>query len=244
MDEQHVDSAELKRFLLLAELVRHVNLPSEPKPYIKPRWQVFLESSGGTALITVFVGGIVAATVGQYLTYRYQHALRQREVATATYEAYLKRSDETLVHSFLLVGRVVSASEDLIRVAHPRSRPAKYPTPARSQIMKQHNEIVEAFQSATTAWRTERSQQALLLQYYHNAAPEVSKAWEDLQRSVSVYSDCAVRLYWYTEAHDGSPVWGVGCIGEHRVLLANLDRFTKARMEAAKGQSERSHQED
>jgi hypothetical protein len=243
IDDPRRHAEELKRSLLVAELLRHTLAVGAPKQHWRPWWQVILESSGGTALITVIIGGIVAGTVGQYLTFRYQQSLRQREVATATYEAYLKRADETLTHSLSLIGQVMSASENLIQLSNPWWNPERYPVAARSEIEAQRAESFKTFRATTNTWERERNQQTLLLQYYHNANPDVTNAWKKLQQSVSSYSICANRLYWQRGIKETSPLWIDSCIGERVVLLTNIDGFTLARLAAARKQA-LSAQED
>lgn len=235
---------ELKQSLLVAELLRHTLAASAPKQHSRPWWQVILESPGGTALITVIIGGIVAGTVGQYLTYRYQQSLRQREVATATYEAYLKRADETLTHSLSLIGQVMSASENLIDLSNPEWNPERFPVVARPEVEAHRTESFKTFHDTIKIWGRERDQQALLLAYYHNANPDVTNAWGKLQESVSSYSICANRLYWQRGVKEVSPLWVDSCIGQRHVLLMNLDRFTLARIGAARKQAALSVRED
>jgi len=242
-NDQHHEPQELKHYLAFVELLRHTLAASTPKQTPRPRWQVILESTGGTALITVIVGGIVAGTVGQYLTYRYQQSLRQREVATATYEAYLKRADETITHSFSLIGQVMSASDDMIRLAYPIWNPERYPLSTRPRIIADRTKLIEGFREARHSWAKERDQQTLLLQFHHNADPEVAKTWNNLQNSVTAYSDCANQLFWRRGVREERSLSVVSCIGERQVLLTNIDRFTLARIVAARKQASLAMQE-
>ena len=242
IEDQRRDSEELRRLLLVGELLRQVLVPSAIKQPRRPWWQIVIESSGGAALITVIIGGIVAGTVGQYLAYRYQQSLRRREVAAITYETYLKRSDETLARSFSLIGEVLSASENLMRGA--TWDPRDYPPSVRPEIVARRDQYIQTFRSAMTAWEIERDRQALLLRYYHNANPEVSDAWRGLQKIVSEYTICTTQYYWrhaVTEARRPQDEVNF-CIGERQIVFNNLDRFTVARLGAAREQAARAAQ--
>jgi hypothetical protein len=242
IDDRCRDSEELKRVLLFGELLKQVLVPSAPKHPARPWWQVVIESSGGAALITVIIGGIVAGTVGQYLTYRYQQSLRQREVAAVTYETYLKRSDETITRSFAFIGDVMSASDDLMRVA--AWNPQLYPASARPEIVARRDKYVETYRSAMTAWEKERDRQALLLRYYHNANPAVGDTWRTLQASVSAYAHCTTQYYWRNAVSEVKTPWAEVdfCVGERQIVFNTIDRFTVARLDAARDQAARSVQ--
>jgi len=218
---------------LITELVRHVLAASRPKQPSRPYWQVFLESAGGTALISVMLGGVVAASVGQYLTYRYQQLLRSREIATTSYESYLRRSDASITTAFSLIGEVMSASENLMTLAHPGWNPERYPKSERAEVVAHRDEIVGAFTRAYAHWMKDKDQQALMIQYYHDADPEIAARWKSLQDSVSEYADCAYRLFWLRGTKETSSLWIEACIGERQNVSTNIERFLQARLKTA-----------
>jgi hypothetical protein len=232
--DKRLEMELIKSHLLFAQLHKHVLVGEPPKEPARPPWQVILESSVCTALITVLLGGIMAGAVGQYLSYRYQKSLRERDIATTTYEGYLKRGDETITSALVLIGSVLSASEDLMAFAKAHRDADRYPPTVAKRVEAWREELLKAFGDAMRAWRARRDQQGLLLQHYHNGSPELVLAWRDLQKSVTVYVGCTQSLFWRRGVHEFSSLYIDACIGERHVVERNIDRFTAARLAAAR----------
>jgi hypothetical protein len=97
-------------------------------------WQWLLESSGGTALITVIIGGLM----GSLITAIIQIGIKSREFeqarvksrgdqALVAYKDYLEQQRETMKHAYQLIGNCVSASDDLIDITGEYFDPSKFP---------------------------------------------------------------------------------------------------------------------
>jgi hypothetical protein len=162
-----------------------------------PWWQIFLSSSGGTALITVLLGGIV----GTAITAVVQNFQKDREFQTAwmktrgeqalsAYNDYLSKEQEIVKQSFELIGDTVSASDDLINVTTPEWDPKKVPG-----IDEQRHELIDNYNKKEVAWRTNHETLGLLMSYYHHGQKEVTDSWNKTQDSVTAYMDCASSRY-------------------------------------------------
>lgn len=163
----------------------------------KPRWQRFLESTGGAAMITVLLGGML----GQLITWSVQKGLKEREFqeawmkargdqALVTYKEYLNQEQETVRRVYEIVGNLISASKDLIDLTQQEFAPGRY-----VGIEKQRNAIRERYNAIDGQWRSEHEKLGLLMSYYHRGRPEVAAAWRDVQESVTRYNDCAGSWY-------------------------------------------------
>jgi hypothetical protein len=165
-----------------------------PKP---SRWRVFLESSGGTALITVLIGGImgtiITALVQVYQKDReFQNAwMKTRgEQALAAYNDYLTKEQETVKNAYELIGHSISASDDLIDVTTPDWNPS-----AVEHIDQQRSDMIDNYNKIDVRWRTERETVGLLMTYFHHGQRDVASSWHEVQDSVTGYMDCASRRY-------------------------------------------------
>ena len=74
---------------------------------------------------------------------------------------------QAITRSFALIGEVMSAGNDLMRVAGWNVQ--SYPPSTRPEIVTRRDKYVQTFYSAMTAWEKERDRQALRWRYYHNA---------------------------------------------------------------------------
>ncbi len=69
----------LEHAAFAGELLRQLFPEKKEESRSKPRWQIFLESTGGAAFITVLIGGLIAGIVGQWITNEYQKGMKERE---------------------------------------------------------------------------------------------------------------------------------------------------------------------
>src|SRR4051812_9953741 len=107
----------------MAELARR---RSARDPEAKPRWQRFLESGGGAAIVTTLIGGIFGAIISGII----QYGAKEREFeqswlkargdqALVAYREYLDKEQEVVNETHALIGSCVSASDDLISIMGP-----------------------------------------------------------------------------------------------------------------------------
>ncbi|HEY9286164.1 MAG TPA: hypothetical protein VIP46_22120 [Pyrinomonadaceae bacterium] len=247
MNEKHeTERTETEKQLLeyasfAGEIIRRLSLEKKDNSKPKPSWQVFLESTGGAALITVLVGGLIAGVVGQWITNEYQKGMKARETSVAAYKEFLGQGKETVTQAYSIIGSVISASDDLINVSAERVNEIEtYTDPETSKlVIEQRKEILSKFTSAASTWREEREKLGLFISYYHDAQPDVIDSWRTMQDSVTAYISCAEHsllnsLFMPKGRTDNSEVL---CRNEKKVLYESMNRFTVARLKAAQQQA-------
>ena len=197
----------------------------------KPGWQRFLESTGGTALITVLLGGVL----GQWISTTYQARVREREALAAREEALADRRFEThkellaarlatVRETLELIGAVIAASEDLITITRPEWDPALFPDGAqREATLATKREIRETYNRTDARWRNTREGFGFLLGYYHGGDPAVAASWRELVGAVSAYIDCARA--WYVAHGAELTDEPSGCSAGHRAAVDAIDAF-------------------
>jgi hypothetical protein len=195
----------LKHAALIEEIMQQRNAQErqeEKKNLPKSRWQLFLESSGGTALITVLIGGMF----GQFISCSIQQGLKEREFqqtwlkargdqALETYKDYLNQEQAVMKNAYEIVGNCISASDNLILSTGEDFAPENVTgvdsRKMREDILKfqgNYNKLIEQ-------WRNQREQLGLLISYYHPRQPDVTQAWDRVRESVIRYSSCASDKY-------------------------------------------------
>jgi hypothetical protein len=174
----------------------------------KPFWQRLLESTGGTALITVLVGGLL----GQWISWSIQQGLRDREFqeswlkargdqALIAYKEYVDKEREVVKHAYDLIGSSVSAGEALIDITGPDFAPDYKDRSQREKaLVEQRTSYRHDFNVADDQWSKERESLGLLVTYYHQGLPEVMSDWRAEQDSVTNYLRCAEK--WYSQYSD------------------------------------------
>jgi hypothetical protein len=159
----------------------------------KPAWQRFLETSGGTALITVLVGGMF----GQFITWTFQEKAKEREFqqewmksrgdhALLSYKEYLDGEQELMRHAYELVGNNAAASEDLIEITGE-----EYAASDNPKTKQQMLEMQKRYNAASAQWRVEGKKLEMLMGYYHQGLPQMRGDWRELSGAVSGYVKCA-----------------------------------------------------
>lgn len=200
--------------------------PGDPKP----AWERFLGSSGGTALITVVIGGIV----GSVITGLVQASLKQREYqqqvlkaqADQALVAYSKHAEGEIAavrSAFETIGASVASAESLIALTEPRFAPGASTPESRQRIAEQRQEIRAAFNKADEDWRTHRDTLGLLITYYHQGSPAVRSSWRSVQDAVDGLTACAVD--WYT-AHPEPVDTRSACSRQQEAVNQSLDSLT------------------
>lgn len=199
---------------------------------IKSRARWFLESTGGTAMITVLLGGLI----GSGITAMIQSSAKDREFeqawvkargdqALVAYKDYLEQQRETMKRSYDLIGTCVSASDDLIELTGPDFDLQKYPSarPQRTELRKSYN-VCDA------QWRGQREALGLLMTYYHHGQPKVLGAWNNVKDSVTKYMNCAAD--WYLQNNTKVTDTSGACKMERQALDGRLGDLSKAADEA------------
>ena len=175
----------------------------------KPRWQRFLETTGGAAIITVLIGGVF----GQIISSSIQSTLKEREFQQAWLKArgdqalqankeYLEKEQEVVLHVYDLIGGCISASEDLISLTSSEFNENNYQGAKLGEIKKIRTKVYENYNAKDYEWRSGRERFKLLIGYYHGGHPTVVDAWDNSQEAVTRYMNCAEK--WYKDHPDNT----------------------------------------
>jgi hypothetical protein len=157
-----------------------------------PSWIIeLLGTTGGAALVTVVLGGIV----GTIITSQWQDQLRKRELSLAAYADYVKQEQEITKRAYELIGAGIAASDDLLTLTEAAFDLNRYDGDERKKVASQRESIRENFNTEDKKWRAERETLGLLMGYYHHGQTEVISSWQHAQDSVTGYFDCARNAY-------------------------------------------------
>jgi hypothetical protein len=213
----------------VAEVLRRfvVVKPAE-KP--KPRWQRFLESTGGAALITVLIGGIA----GGYITYKFQSRQKDRDLQQAilktrteqallSYKEYLDKREEIDKTAYELLATCISTSDHLID-AFTRSdfNPQGRTGDSLKEALKKRDDAKNAYEDASNKWQNQAQVTGLILAQYHDNNPDVATKWDAVRVSMDDYIRCAESCFLAGTS-------GCGCKENTKNLLKeNLTSFHTA----------------
>lgn len=200
----------------------------------KPKWQRFLESAGGAALITVFVGGVL----GQWITSTVQEGLKEREFRQAwmktrgdqallAYKEYSDQKQDLVRRVYELVGNCIAASDDLITLTGPEFKVDQLQGASRENTQKQIMLLQENYNKVSGQWRSDQEKLKLLIAYYYPDRPEVSGAWEETQASLTGFMKCARN--WHIEKSTLATTENVteACKEEKSNLASKLSKLTR-----------------
>lgn len=185
--------ALLKDDEFVAKILARQKPPESPKPPEKPGWQRFLETSGGTALITVLLGGML----GQLITWSFQQNQKEREFqqkwmeargaqALVSYKEYLDKEQELMRRAYDLIGNCITASDNVLELTEA-------PEATNPEGVAQRKALVEGFNKASVEWDAETEKLELLISYYHKGQADLMRVWRELREGVSDYRSCAAE---------------------------------------------------
>ena len=201
----------------------------------KPAWQRFLETTGGAALITVLVGGVM----GSIITGLFQRGAKDREAQQArltarynqgqvAYKEYLDKELEIVNRALDLVGGCVSASEDLVLMTTSSDYdPGQFKGQDKKSVEKQVMEAVDKYNEMDKKWRGEQHKVGFLMSYYHHGSPEVEKSWRGVQDAVTAQLKCTYDLY-LAKLNENPTDQYKKCEGEKEGVIKGLDQLTKS----------------
>lgn len=184
------------------------HLPAEPevpveKDRIQPRESFLLRllaTNGGTALITVLLGGVLGAILNFFiqssLTERETEQARQKfkgEVAMMAYKNHLDQRQDAMKRLYELVGKCASSCETLISRAEIDT--SKYPGKALDELITENKPIYNKFLGVQEEWRENRVSVGLLVSFYYEGDSSVTNCWNRTRDSVSKYLECADGRY-------------------------------------------------
>lgn len=228
-EERTLNEAEaqlLRHEAYMARLLKHRSAAT-PASSAKPTWQRFLESSGGTALITVVLGGIFGALISGMI----QSSAKDRDFqqswlkargdqALEAYKEHLAKQQETVRKVYERIGVSISSAEDLIAITRPEFSAASYEGEQRQAIEKYRKDVMDTYNTNEAEWRKERDILGLLMNYYHPKQDAVISAWQGTRDSVTAFLRCAEE---WRNAHPLVEDTSVACQTERKTLTARLN---------------------
>lgn len=199
---------EQQRALIYEQFIANVLKLRQVEQPKKSAWQIFIESSGGAALITVVLG----ASLGAWVTASYQSRQadidRQRSQQQKIQELRL----DAMVNASTFIWTSVAASDDLLQLSTEAFADA--PT-------DQRNEIRAKYIEADSKWRSaSKGELSFKINYYYRDSPDFIKTWPLARDSVSKYVDCAGG--WIEKHPRYTKDLGGGCIVERETMEQNL----------------------
>ncbi len=235
--EETAKLAELEALLLRHEAfiarVIQERRPPDKAESAKSKWLQFLQSTSGTALITVVIGGIFGAIISGVI----QWGAKEREFqqswlkargdqAMVAYKDFVEKRAQVVENVYARLGSSVSASEDFIELSKDNYvvKPG-LDEKTRNDIQAYRKKVGDSFDSEFAKWRNERETIGFLIDYYHPREADVTTSWNSLKESISTYFDCARKWHKYHRIDDDTTK---ACPDERQNLSINIQRFTTA----------------
>jgi hypothetical protein len=194
------DQAWLRRMLKLY-------VPAQ-KNNPKPKWQMLIESSGGAALITVLLGGIV----GGLITARYQSKEAELQRTRSKQDRVEQLRLDASKSAFDLVFATIAAAEDVINLSSQQMLVAP---------KAQRDGIRAAYNVADINWRTRSAVVGVTMAYYTMDYRGTTAAWMTVRNDVTKYFDCAGD--WVGRHPFYSDGLQAGCIDERKKADESID---------------------
>ena len=159
----------------------------------KPSWQIFLESTGGTALITVLLGSLAGALI----TGMIQDNIKEKEFKNAFLNQYntaqveyvkgmMKTRTKVRKEAIDLFSEALNATQNLLQAKGPLNLGTK-------EAQKQVKSLKVAYNNTEDKWNENKYSIGFTLAYAYNSNPE-SIGWDQLAHEVDAFMDCAIKF--------------------------------------------------
>jgi len=198
----------------------------------KSSWWRLLESSGGTALITVLLGSVGGAWIsgiiqnGQKDREFQQSWLKARgDQALVAYKDYLDKQQDIVKRVYERIGTSISASDDLISLSRPEFALPHSESEQKVKMRKYREEIREKYNTSEREWRNEQETLGFLVDYYYPKQNNVLTAWQELAERVTAYYSCANQ---WLKDHPITDESDSACKQEKEAFSSSLNELTKA----------------
>lgn len=179
----------LARIMLLEEKIDREQKPPLPKP----AWQRFLESNGGTALVTVLISGIFGTAISQMI----QNKQQEREQRMKLYTLNLNDQNKTTANSLELLGETLLAIKGLALSKGPDFAVDIDDTTSTNNIkiiFSQITQLREKFNSASDTWKSRRFSQGFLLSMYDGNYTKIERQWRLIANEMDMFMEYAVLM--------------------------------------------------
>jgi len=170
--------------------VRRIIGSDQPAGFPKPGWQKFLESSGGTALITVLLGGLM----GGVITGLFQYLSKERERGLLVYQQSIEKRQEAIKNIYELIGSSTVSADNLIRLkTSPGTDPKQYNQKIAEEkksldlLLEKRKSVIENYEHAEQKWNAERKKPLLLIILYYDNDKDLIEAWTKVDLSITQF---------------------------------------------------------
>ena len=181
---------------LIADLLAIRN-PSAPPAAGASQFLKFLQSSAGTAFITVIFGGIM----GSVVTAVFQMYSKQREMQLSAYQQKLTKRQETVSAAFELIGNSFAPADTLYRFHTELGNSPTGKNPGdQAAWQKQWDAVRQDLEGARRNWSSSEKRTFLSLSYYFNDDRDVKRSWGQVNTALTGWFD-----YVSDKCRDGSP---------------------------------------
>jgi hypothetical protein len=180
----------LRQDALISEMIKR---RSEDRPQEESERKVlrFLQSSGGTAVVTILLGSLLAPIVISIV----QSRQTRNDQALTEYKQYLQLQQESVKETYDLVGRIVYAAQDLITLTKPTFDLKTLTGQDQVEVEKQKREMLAKYNETIKEWRVKENIQGVLISYYFFSHPQVSQAWRSSEDRVNDFIACAQHIH-------------------------------------------------
>jgi hypothetical protein len=182
-DEQK-EQLQAERFI--AEVLKIRNI--EEKTAAQTTWeriQTFLQSSAGTAMITVIFGGVMVTVISA----EFQMYSKKREIALLNLQQNIEKRHETVKSAFDLIGSSVGPADTYLRFnVAPENLPGVRRDKEDLRKQRDRMDAVDIeFEEAQRKWSGEKTKALLSLCFYFSDNEPIKDAWNDVDQAVSDY---------------------------------------------------------
>jgi len=179
----------LHRADLIAEIYRRRDA-DRPQEESERKLLRFLQSTGGTAVITILLGSLLAPLVISHIQVRNA----RDDQALDEYRQYLKLQQESVKETYALVGRITYGSQDLITLTKPSFDLQRVEGNDKEELAKQEREMIKNYNNTIQEWRVKENIQGVLISYYFYGHSEVSESWASVRNTVNDFIKCAQQI--------------------------------------------------
>jgi hypothetical protein len=163
----------------------------------------FVTSAGGTALVTVLLGGVVAQLVSCDAQRRSQERdfnnswLKSRgDQALVARKEFVDSRRASLDEILRTIGDVCAASKELIDITQPSFLAGAYKNKsALTLILAEQTRVANEFTKAELAWEPSQQRFSFLVAYFARGDKQSVEAWNKLRLRVNEARKCSSSIY-------------------------------------------------